>query len=123
VLTGTPAVQVTPSPAGTGTPATATVPAGGGSVVSISASNILFDKNELEAKAGAITVQFDNKDSGIPHNFSVYKSKDDLTNPIAATEIATGPVMLTLQLNLEKGEYYFDCQVHPTTMNGTLKVE
>ncbi len=107
-----------------------TRPSAGGeapsSELTIVGKNTLFDKNELVAKAGEITITFDNQDGGVPHDFAIFESEDDANagkEPIAATEIENGPVTQTLKVTLEPGEYFYRCNVHPTTMTGTLKVE
>ena len=82
-----------------------------------------FDKTTLTASAGDITIQFNNNDNAIPHNFAVYNSSTGPTNEIKHTDIAAGPTTQTLQLTLQKGTYYYACQVHPQQMKGTLTVQ
>lgn len=114
---GTPASQATGTPQGT-----ATSGGGGGSTVSIAASNILFDKTKLAASAGTVKIEFDNKDGGIPHNFNVFDGKDATGKSLGATAIEAGPTKQELTIELKAGSYYFQCDVHPTTMSGTLTV-
>lgn len=110
------------SPAGT--PSAPSTPAANAQQLTITASNIAFDKSTLEATAGQpITVTFDNKDNGVPHNIEFFKGADATAPKIAGTDIATGPVTQTLNLPaLDAGTYFFHCVVHPATMNGTLTV-
>ena len=74
----------------------------------------------LEITAGAtVTVTFDNRDDGIPHNLHFLgEDAGDF-----ATEIEEGPVTQTLEITFdEPGEIAFQCDVHPGQMNGTLTI-
>ncbi len=115
----------TPSAVATSTPATTQCTKTSNGVVDIVAQGIAFDTNCIEASASApFTIAFDNKDSGIQHNVSVYPSATDLTQPIEQGEIITGPATADYKVpELKSGEYYFHCDVHPTLMNGTLRVK
>lgn len=103
-------------------PATSATSVAAGSSLSIVGKDIRFDKSTLEASAGTVTITFDHQDAGVAHNIALYLSKDDLSNAIAKTEIETGPVKQLLTVELSKGSYYFQCDVHPAQMNGTLIV-
>lgn len=83
-----------------------------------------FDKKTLTVKAGAaVDVQFTNNDP-IIHNFAVYDTK-------GGTELYTGDLFKGPNVTKDEkftapakaGNYYFQCDVHPDTMNGTLVVE
>jgi plastocyanin len=82
-----------------------------------------FDQSTITAVAGSISIEIDNRDAGVPHNFAVYPSREDPSDPLGTTAIESGPVKQELTLSLEAGDYYFQCDVHPATMNGTLTVE
>lgn len=97
-------------------------PAAGGTTITITASNLLFDKTTLTATAGSVAVELDNKDGGIPHNIHFYKGSDATGADAGSTTITTGPATEKVTLTFEKGDYYFQCDVHPTTMNGKLTV-
>jgi plastocyanin len=113
---GTPASQATVAPQATATSG------GGGSTISIAAVNILFDKTKLTASAGTVKIEFDNKDGGIPHNINVFDGKDASAKSLGATALEAGPVKQVLTLDLKAGSYFYQCDVHPTTMTGTLTV-
>jgi plastocyanin len=82
------------------------------------AQGTAFDLACLVAAPGDFTINFDNKDP-IQHNVDVYDKEGGRS--IKATEIATGPIQQTLDLSLDVGEYYFQCDVH-SFMNGQLVV-
>ncbi|MEX2202785.1 MAG: cupredoxin domain-containing protein, partial [Actinomycetota bacterium] len=89
-------------------------------VVELTALGIAFDATCVEVPAGEpFTIAFGNEDDGVPHNVAIYPSADDLANPLFQGEIITGLDSVEYQAGpLDEGEYYFQCDVHPT-MNGT----
>jgi plastocyanin len=117
----TPSTSAAASPT-TGAAAATSPAASGGTTLALTAQSIQFDKTKLEANAGTVTIEFDNKDSGIPHNVHVYKGSDATGDSVGMTDIATGPTTQTLTIDLAASTYYYQCDVHPTTMNGTLTV-
>jgi len=115
----------TPSPAATGTAGageTSTAPSGEATTLQLVGLNTLFDETELTAPAGRIIIEFDNKDGGIVHNVHVFKGEDAEGEDIGATELEAGPIKQTLELNLEPGAYFYQCDAHIATMSGTLTV-
>jgi plastocyanin len=92
-------------------------------VLEIAAISNEFDVEELRAPAGSITVEFDNRDGGIPHNIHFFKGDDAEGESVAETTLEVGPIEQTLTFDVEPGTYYYRCDVHPTTMEGTLTVE
>ncbi len=102
--------------------APAAAPAAPSSLVLV-ASNILFDKKELKAVAGDVTIEIDNQDKSVPHNLHVFSGADATGTSVGKTEMEPGPVSQSLAVKLTKGAYFFQCDVHPTTMTGTLTVE
>ena len=94
---------------------------GGEPVATIVAVNILFDPTSFTIPAGEPSVvTMDNQDGGIPHNIAIY-TDDTATESLFVGEIVTGPVSIDYELPaLDAGEYYFRCDVHPTTMFGTV---
>jgi plastocyanin len=86
------------------------------------ATNILFDKKELSAAAGTVTLDLDNQDAGVPHNVHVFSGADATGASLGATALEAGPIKQSLKLDLAKGQYFFVCDVHPTTMTGTITV-
>ena len=117
-----------PTAAAGGTPAagaTPTAAAAAATDLKLVGKNLAFDTQTLTGAAGKeLTVTFDNQDSGTPHNLHFYKGADATAPSIANTDIATGPVTQTLKVGpLDAGTYYYQCDVHPTTMNGVLTVQ
>lgn len=95
----------------------------GGTVLEIAAENAEeFTEDELTASAGTVTVQLDNRDDGVAHNWALYPSADDITQQIAATEIVIGPDTAEVTFDVEAGEYFFRCDPHPN-MTGTFIAE
>jgi plastocyanin len=89
-----------------------------GAVLHISALNIEFDTDHLEAPAGqAFVLEFDNNDPGTPHNVEI---KDANGTSMFKGQIITGLAKISYQVHaLAAGSYMFVCDVHPT-MTGTL---
>jgi plastocyanin len=94
-----------------------------GTSLSIVAQNQSFNRSCLAAPANErFTIALVNQDSGVPHNISIYKTST------AGTALFKGPIFVgpaTQRMTvhaLPPGTYYFQCDVHPDTMNGTLVV-
>jgi plastocyanin/mono/diheme cytochrome c family protein len=83
-----------------------------------------FDPESLQAAADTpFTLVFDNQDATAPHNV-VIKDSGGANMPIGDTTPFTGPAERSYAVPaLEAGEYSFVCEVHPTTMTGTLTTE
>lgn len=91
---------------------------GGGT---IAARNITFSVEEIHVAADTpTTLVMLNQDEGVPHNISIY-ADDTQREPSFAGEIFVGVDRLRYELPaLVAGRYVFVCDVHPTTMRGTL---
>jgi plastocyanin/cytochrome c553 len=83
-----------------------------------------FDPNKLDAKANtAFTLAFDNQDTGVMHNV-VIDNPDGTPVAMGDTAFFPGPAKRSYAVAaLKAGDYKFLCQVHPTTMTGTLTVK
>lgn len=110
----------TPEPVATKAPVT---PSAEGTILELKGVSSTFDVTELSAPAGPIAIRFDNQDSGVIHNVAVYPGDDASEEPLGATELESGPIEQELKLTLESGDYFYQCDAHPTTMKGTLEVE
>lgn len=82
-----------------------------------------FDQNCLAVPAGqAFTIEFDNQDPGIPHNVAIYRD-ETATEALFVGEIFPGPDRRSYGGDaLQAGQYFFRCDVHPTTMTGAFVV-
>ncbi len=89
------------------------------------AQNIAFNMSTITVKAGApVTVNFNNMDSGIPHNFAVY-TNSAATQSIFVGQVVTGPATMTYNFTAPAtpGTYFFRCDIHPTIMTGQFIVQ
>lgn len=97
--------------------------AGGGATETIVAANVAFETNEVHLPAGEeTTLTLDNQDS-VAHNFSIYtddSAEEDLF--VGQNVDGGGKVDYTIP-PLDKGEYFFRCDLHPSSMTGTAIVE
>lgn len=95
---------------------------GGGEGVTVAAQALEFDTDTIELPAETpTTITFDNQEAGIQHNIAIY-GDDSLAEELFKGELVTGPTSVPYPVPpLPKGEYFFQCDVHPT-MTGTVIV-
>jgi plastocyanin len=95
----------------------------GGPAVEISALNLAFEQTTATAPADEpFTIDFDNKDAGIPHNVAIHRDSPT-GETVFQGDIFNGPERRPYAVPpLPAGAYAFVCTVHPT-MTGTLTVE
>jgi plastocyanin len=108
-------------------PEASAAPAGPATEATVVASGIKFDVKDLLLKANSpIKITVDNKDTGVPHTFTVWKSQADAQNNSAAGKVEdTGPFQNTKVVNFTTagpGTWYFNCTIHPTSMFGTITI-
>ena len=91
----------------------------------VGASGTGFDPTKLEAKADTpLTLVFDNQDTGVPHDIILTNPDGSKVALTGDTAIFAGPGQRTLGVPaLAAGAYSFLCEVHTTTMTGTLTVK
>ncbi len=100
----------------------------GGSVVNLAApvdaASKGFEQTSLSAPAGtAFTLAFHNMDSGVTHNVEIFDGADATAPKVFSGTLITGGLTADYAVGpLDAGTYFFHCQVHPTTMTGTLTV-
>jgi plastocyanin len=81
-----------------------------------------FSTDALEVEADVpIDLEFDNQDPSVGHNVQIFDGPDDSAASLFQGEVITGPAKKTYPVPpLPEGEYFFHCEVHPTTMTGTI---
>jgi plastocyanin len=85
-----------------------------------------FAPTTLQVEADRPTaLDFDNQDPGVQHNVVIF-GEDPAANPQATLlftgALVTGPLRTTYNVPaLAAGTYFFHCEVHPTTMTGTIE--
>jgi len=82
-----------------------------------------FSPSQLSVPSGEpVSIEFDNQDPGIQHNVVVFDGQDDSAPTLVAGTIITGVAKESVDLEpLTAGSYFFHCEVHPTTMTGTIE--
>jgi len=116
------------TPAGAPTTSSAANPgasASGGVTVNLTAQNMAFDMSTITVPIGAkVTINFNNKDNGIPHNFAVYTDSSAATSIFKGSNITgVASTTYTFTAPTTAGTYFFRCDVHPTSMTGKFVVQ
>lgn len=116
-------------PEGGTEPGATEAPAGPCTECEIAAAQIAFDKDLIQVPAETdVTVTFNNNDTGVPHNFKVWEDEAaaqsaDTGAQIAATDNINGGASAEAEFNSgPPGEYYFNCDIHPASMFGSVEV-
>ena len=92
-------------------------------MVEIVASNSVFDLESIAVPAGArVIIDFDNQDK-IPHNVSVYESKE-ARKIVFYGKIINGLQTVRYEFTAPEnpGTYFFRCDLHPKSMIGDFVV-
>jgi plastocyanin len=93
--------------------------------IALVAQGMAFNTSKITVPAGAhVTINFDNQDSGIPHNLAVYETSS-AEKVIFQGKRITGPSKTTYVFDAptKAGTYFFRCDVHPTMMTGDFIVK
>ena len=126
----TPGTTSTPpsSSSPTKTSASTSAPAPASVSIDLTAQNTAFNLKNITVPAGAaVTVNFNNMDNGVPHNFSVYQNlAGGQAKAVFVGQTITGPGTTIYKFNAptdKTATYFFECDVHPTQMNGGFIVQ
>lgn len=119
VLTQTGILGTTKSTAAASTSTASSSSSGG---LSITAKNVAFDTSKLTVPASGGKLAFVNDDS-TTHNFAIFKDKSAKDQLFKSPDVGSNQTVDLTLPKLDKGTYYFECQYHPTSMNGTLTVK
>lgn len=103
---------------------TATMTPPGAVTVGLVAKNIVFNTSLITVPACSnVTINFENQDAGVPHNFALYTDSSGATN-LYRGQIITGSSIITYTFTApcSPGDYHFRCDPHAHTMFGTFRV-
>jgi plastocyanin len=98
--------------------------AAGGETIKLAASPsaIAYDTDSLTAKAGSLTIDFDNPNPALPHDVCVEQGNSEL----GCSDQVTGAATTLALSDLKPGDYTFFCSVpghEEQGMKGTLTVQ
>jgi plastocyanin len=101
-------------------------PPGGGEEgegrVEVTAQGTAFNPTTVSLPAhGELTIHFVNQDADIPHNISIFEGEDATGERIFEGPLITGPEETDYRFQAPPaGSYFFQCDVHPIQMTGTI---
>jgi plastocyanin len=90
--------------------------------LTLTAEGMAFDRKEISVPAGSpVEMTFENRDSGVPHNFALYRDAST-KEAFFRGEVIEGPKTATYSFTApsEKGRFFFRCDVHPQMMTGAF---
>lgn len=108
------------SPTATARPA----PAAAAQSLDITIQNTSFGGDTISLEPGKpFAIKLSNKDS-VSHNLHIYQQKGGASVAVTNPEEIKGGATGTLQATIERaGEYYFQCDFHPTQAFGKVAVK
>jgi plastocyanin len=96
-------------------------PGGGEGRVEVIAEGTAFTQTTLSLPAhGEVTIHFVNRDA-VPHNVSIFDGEDATGQQVFQGQLITGPEETDYTFRAPPpGSYFFQCDVHPAEMTGTI---
>ena len=93
--------------------------------VTLIAQSLKFNLRTISAGVAVpVTVTLDNRDAGTLHNVAFYTNRS-AAQTIFKSELTAGPAVTTNTFTAPgtPGNYFFRCDAHPDTMQGTFSVK
>ncbi len=93
--------------------------------INLTAKDASFNVSTITVPAGSnVTINFDNMDAGVEHNFAIYENAE-ATKPIFAGKEISGPSKIAYNFvaPAKTGTYFFRCDDHPDQMKGSFIVQ
>ena len=98
-------------------------PAPAGGARQIVAQNVQFNTDSIDFPAEEeVEFVLDNQDS-VEHNFSIYENENAQQDLFIGQNVGPGAATTYDIPAMPAGEYFFRCDLHPTSMVGTVHVE
>ncbi len=110
---------------GQGSPASLHSPSHSGVAVDVTARNLTFSRNKISVPAGKEVSIFLTSEDAVPHNIAIYTNEEALEE-LFVGETLTGPnetIEYYFVAPMKRGNYFFRCDVYPTSMTGQFEVE
>jgi plastocyanin len=90
--------------------------------LSITAHNVAFSTKTIAVPASGGTMTFTNQDA-VTHDFAIFTDKSATKQLFKSPDAGANATIDFTIPKLKPGSYYFQCDYHPTSMNGTLTVK
>ena len=92
----------------------------------MTARDFEFGPDEIKASNGETLNLTLSNQGATPHTFTVYRDQD-YTQPLSGADTglvdAGGTKQISFTVPADSGDLYFRCTVHPTQMQGEIKIE
>jgi plastocyanin len=113
------------SSASTSTNSSQTESTASGTTILLVAQKLAFNLKTITVKAGApVTINFDNSDNGVSHNFSVYTDSSAATSIFyGKPKMGPGTTAYSFTAPTTPGTYYFQDDAYADLMNGQFIVQ